>query len=78
LVDFRVPGEHGDLCDHFDKYRAYGPDIDRSAVLKGAEEDLGGTVPERDDFVGVWPEGKLKGTSETEIRDLYCTFAVKK
>jgi hypothetical protein len=70
LVELAVAGEQRPLGHHFGEDAADGPDVDGRAVVHGAEQDFGGAVPERDDFLGVGADGDGVGPGEAEVRDL--------
>ena len=38
--------------------------------MLGAQEDLRGAVPQRDDLVGVRPDGQAEGAGEAEVGEL--------
>ena len=46
------------------------PDVNRSAVLCRAEQQLWCPVPQRDDLKRVGPDWNVEGTSQAEIGDL--------
>ena len=46
-----------------------GPHIDSSGVDLATEEDLGGTIPERDDLMRVGLERKTHGARQTKVRN---------
>ena len=46
----RVSREEGPVVDHLDEDAANGPDVYGGGVGLGAEQDLGGAVPQRDDL----------------------------
>ena len=70
LVAVLLAGEERLAGRHFGEDAAYGPHIDSRAVLRRAEQHVGGAVPERNDLVGVLLHGDAKGTAEAEIGEL--------
>lgn len=76
LVDFAVAWEERLLGGHLGEDAADGPHVDAGGVLSAAEQDLGRTVPERDDFVGVGAERDAKGTRESEVSQFEVARAV--
>ena len=67
LVFIRGAGEEGAAGVHFCHDAAGGPDVDAGVVGAGAEEDVGGAVPEGDDFVGEGVDGDAEGAGEAEV-----------
>ena len=69
-------GEEGPAGVHFCHYAPCRPDVDASIVGAGAEEYVGGTVPEGYDFVGEGVDGDAKGAGETKVGEFELTFVV--
>mmetsp|Transcript_25471 Transcript_25471/g.78404 ORF Transcript_25471/g.78404 Transcript_25471/m.78404 type:complete len:353 (-) Transcript_25471:83-1141(-) len=68
LVDFGIAREERATRSHFSEDAADGPEVDRRGVVLAAEQDLGGAVPERDDFVGVGALARgREGAGEAEV-----------
>ena len=61
---------HSLLAHHFREDAAEAPDVDGGGVGLGAEEDLGGAVPQRDDLVRVRPDGEGEGARQAEVCEL--------
>ena len=76
LVFVGGAGEEGAPGVHFCHYAAGGPDVDAGVVGAGAEEDVGGAVPEGYYFVGEGINGDAKGSGQAEIRKLELAFVV--
>ncbi len=76
LVFVGGAGEEGPAGVHFGHDAAGGPDVDGGVVGAGAKEDVGGAVPEGDDFVGEGIDGDAKGSCETEICEFELAFVV--
>lgn len=74
LLDFTVSGQVRGADDEFCEDETHGPDVDCAAVVVGAEEELGGSVPARDDVGGHLHSGVGEGASEAKIGEL--DFAV--
>jgi hypothetical protein len=76
LVFIGCAGEERAAAVHFCHDAAGGPDVDAGVVGAGAEEDVWGAVPQRDDFVGEGVDGDAEGSGETEICELELAFVV--
>lgn len=63
LVDLRVALEQGPLGYHFGKDAGERPDVDRAGVACRSEQNLGCSVPERYDFMGVDADWNTKGAA---------------
>ena len=50
------------------------PDVDAGIVGSASQQDIGGSIPERDDFVGKGVDGDAKGSSQTKVRELELAF----
>lgn len=48
---------------------ADAPNVDGSGVSVAAHQNVGGSVPERDDFVGVGPHGDSEGPFEKKEKE---------
>lgn len=67
LVFVGGAGEEGATGVHLGHDAAGGPDVDGGGVGAGAEEDVGGAVPQGDDFVGEGVDGDAEGAGETKV-----------
>lgn len=63
LVDLRVALEQWPLGHHLGKDAGQRPDVDRAGVASRSEKDLGRSVPERYDFVGVDADGDAESAA---------------
>ena len=68
--------EEGLLGGHLREDAADTPDVDGTRILVGAQEDLGGAVPEGHYLVGVHAHGDAKGAGQAEVGDLDRTVLV--
>ena len=68
--------EEGPPSVHFCHYAPCRPDVDTGVVGAGAEEDVGGTVPEGDNFIGECVDGDAEGAGEAEVGELELAFVV--
>ena len=69
-------GEEGPAGVHFRHYAPRRPDIDAGVVGSGAEEHVGGAVPEGDNFVGEGVDGDPKGAGETKVGEFELAFVI--
>ncbi|KAL7547619.1 hypothetical protein ACHAWF_010900 [Thalassiosira exigua] len=69
LVDVGSAREEGQARRHLGEDAPHAPDVDGRGVAGGAEEELGGAVPQRDDFVGVGAVGEAGEAGESEVRE---------
>ena len=76
LVFVGGAGEEGPACVHFCHYAPCRPDVDAGVVGAGAEEHVGGAVPEGDDFIGECIDGDAKGTGKAKVGELELAFVV--
>ena len=76
LVNLRVAREERLACAHLGKDAPDGPHVDAGRILATAEQDLGGTIPEGDNLVGVGAQGDAEGAGETKIGKLQVAVAV--
>ena len=76
LVNLRVTREEGLSCAHLGKDATDGPHVDASRVLTSTQENLGGSVPQGDDLVGVCAQRNTKGAGKTEIGELEVALLV--
>ena len=67
LVNVRPSGEEGHAGGHFGKDTSDGPDVYCGGVSVSAKQELGRSVPEGNDLVGVGPIGESGEPGETEI-----------
>ena len=76
LIDFRVTRPEGLLVHHLSKDGTHGPNINRGGVLAGAQQDLGGAVPQGDNLMGVSPQGHHESSGKAKISNLDNAFRV--
>ena len=69
-------GEEGPAGVHFCHYAACRPDVDTGVVGAGAEEDVGGAIPEGDNFIGERIDGDAEGTGEAKVSKFELAFVV--
>ena len=69
-------GEERPAGVHFCHYAPCRPDVDASVVGAGAEEHIGGAVPEGDNFVGEGVNGDAKGAGEAKVGEFELAFVV--
>ena len=60
----------------FDGVMWYWPYVDGCIVLCGPEQDVGGSVPQSDDLVGVGLGWHTFGTSQSEVGQLQLALVV--
>lgn len=70
LIDLTVAREKRSLLRHLSENAASAPQVDAERVMLGREENLGASIPQRDDLVRVSLDGKTKGSGETEVGQL--------
>lgn len=68
--------EEGPAGVHFRHDAAGGPDVDAGVVCSGPEKDIGGPVPESNDFVGEGVDWDAECSGKTEIGKLELAFGV--
>jgi hypothetical protein len=76
LVFVGRAGEEGTATVHLCYDAACGPDVNAGFVGAGSEEDVGGSVPEGDDFIGEGADRDSECSCETEICELKLPFVV--
>src|SRR3989338_3809265 len=76
LVGHRGAREEGVACRHLCEDASGAPDVDGGPILAGAHEDVWGSVPEGDDFVGVVADGGAEGAGQTKVREFELAFFV--
>lgn len=76
LVNLRVAREERLSCAHLGKDATNGPHVNASRVLASTQENLGGSVPQSDDLVGVCAQRNTKGAGKTEIGELEVALLV--
>ena len=76
LVNLAVSREQWLARRHLREDAPDTPHVDSRAVLAATKQDLGRTVPECDDFVGVSAERDAEGAGETEVGELEVAFLV--
>lgn len=76
LVVVTLACKEGVSVDNFGKDAADRPDVNRGCVVLGAKQDVGGTVPERDDFVREVLNRDAEGTSQTKVSKLQQSFPI--
>ena len=69
-------GEEGPAGVHFCHYAACRPDVDAGVVGAGAEEHVGGAVPEGDNFIGERIDGDAEGPGEAKVGEFELAFVV--
>ena len=69
-------GEQRPAGVHLRHDAAGGPDVDAGIVGAGAEQDVRGAVPQRDDLVGEGIDGDAKRPRQPEIRKLELALGV--
>ena len=68
--------EEGPSRVHLRHDAARGPDVDTGVVGAGAEEDVRGAVPQRDDLVGEGVDGDAERAGQTKIREFQLALDV--
>lgn len=76
LINLRVSREQRLPRTHLGEDTSHRPHVDASGVLSTAKQDLGGTVPERNDLVGVGSKRNTEGTRQTKIGKLQVSVAI--
>ena len=69
-------GEEGPAGVHFCHYATCRPDVDAGVVGAGAEEDVGGAVPEGDNFIGERIDRDAEGPGEAKVGEFELAFVV--
>ena len=69
-------GEEGPPSVHLCHYAACRPDVDTGVVGARAEEDVGGAVPEGDNFVRERVDGDAEGAGEAKVGEFELAFVV--
>ena len=69
-------GKEGPAGVHFCHYAPCRPNVDAGVVGAGAEEHVGGAVPEGDNFVGEGVDGDAKGPGKAKVGELELAFVV--
>ena len=70
LTDLALAVEKRFTVGKLIEYAADGPDVHGSGVVLGAEQNVGRTVPERDDLVREVLDRDSEGTGQTKVREL--------
>lgn len=70
LVDLRVAGEHGGLCEHLAEDDPDGPDVDWRRILLLAQQHLRGAVPQRHHLVRVSAQRDPERPCKPKVRKL--------
>lgn len=70
LIDLTVAGEKRSLLRHLSENAASAPQVDAERVVLGRKQDLGASIPQRDDLMRVSLDGKTECSRETEIGEL--------
>ena len=76
LVFVGCAGEERAAGVHFCHDASRGPDVDAGVVGAAAEEDVRGSVPEGDDFVGESVDRNAESAGETEVGEFELTFVI--
>ena len=76
LVDFWVADEKGSPLCHFSKYTTHWPYVNWCWVLLSPKENLWGSVPKCDDFMGVSFDWETESSCQTEICELNISFLI--
>ena len=69
-------GEEGPAGIHFCHYTPCRPDVDAGVVGAGAEEDVGGAVPEGNNLVGEGVDGDTEGAGEAKVGKFELAFVI--
>ena len=70
LINLRVSLEERLFVGHLCEDATNGPDVDRTGVLGGAQQDLRGPIPQGHDLVGVDADGNSEGARKAKVGDL--------
>mmetsp|Transcript_56948 Transcript_56948/g.180181 ORF Transcript_56948/g.180181 Transcript_56948/m.180181 type:complete len:344 (+) Transcript_56948:281-1312(+) len=70
LLQLRVAREERGLARHLRKDAPHAPHVHGGGVVGGAEQDLGGAVPQGHDLVGVGFDGHGEGAAQAKVRNL--------
>jgi hypothetical protein len=65
LVNLRIAREQWLLGDHFGEDASHRPHVDTGGVLATSQENLGSSVPERDDLCSCQLGSSLQGYTPT-------------
>lgn len=67
LIDFRVTYKQSFSLSHLSVDASNWPYVNGSGVLFGAQQNLGGPIPQRDNLVSISFDGKTEGPRQTKI-----------
>jgi len=70
LIDLRISHEQRSTLNHLGEDAAGGPSVNSERVSLLAKENLGASVPERDNFVSISLNGKTESAGESKISKL--------
>lgn len=74
LINLGVALEHGALTEHFHKDHAARPHVHGRGVRLGAQQNLGGAIPQRHHLVRQGPNRRDEGTGQAEISNFQPPF----
>ena len=70
LINLRVPLKQRLPRTHLREYTPHTPHIDSSTILLPPQQDLRGTIPQRDDLMRVTPQRHPERPCEPKVREL--------
>lgn len=76
LIDLTATWKDGFLCQQLRQDASDRPHIDCRAVIDGTQQQLGGSVPQRDNAVGVIARLFVEGTRESKVCQLQLSLVV--